>query len=71
MTYAIDATELCDFNGEQSGAALAGGWIDELAAKGTANTVDEGLEESLEGYGWLVGRMPRRRRSEAAELDFG
>lgn len=57
----IDSAEFCDFSGEYSGAGASGtGWIDVLAEKSTAHNLGDGLSESLDGFGWLVGDLASR-----------
>ena len=57
----FDSDEFCDFSGEYSGASGSGeGWIDVLADKSTAHNVGDGLSESLDGFGWLVGDLAKR-----------
>ncbi len=63
----IDQAEFCDFNGEYSGAGASGeGWIDVLAEKSTAHNLGDGLSESLDGFGWLVGDLAARAERDAA-----
>lgn len=63
----IDSAEFCDFNGEYSGAGASGeGWIDVLADKSTAHNVGDGLADSLDGFGWLVGDLAARTEREYA-----
>ncbi len=63
----FDGHEFCDFSGEYSGAGAGGqGWIDVLADKSTAHNVGDGLSESLDGFGWLVGDMAHRTSRDTA-----
>ena len=58
MSNPFDRAEFCDVNGEYSGSVGSDfGWIDALAEKSEVHTLDEGLEESVDGFQWLVGRM--------------
>ena len=63
----LDSHEFSDFNGEYSGAGASGaGWIDVLADKSTAHNLGDGLSESLDGFGWLVGDLAARTKHDAA-----
>ena len=62
----IEQAEFCDFSGEYSGAAASGeGWIDVLAEKSTAHNFGDGLSESLDGFGWLVGDLAARAERDS------
>lgn len=63
----LDSVEFYDFSGEYSGAGASGeGWIDVLADKSTAQNVGDGLSESLDGFGWLVGDLASRAKRDVA-----
>lgn len=61
----LDRAEFCDVNGEYSGSiSTNSSWIDALAEKSEVRNIGDGIEESVEGFGWLVGNM-RGSDSEA------
>jgi len=63
----FDSEEFCDFSGEYSGAGgSGGGWIDVLAEKSTTKNIGDGLAESLDGFGWLVGDLAKRSEQDFA-----
>ena len=54
----LDRAEFCDVNGEYSGSiSTNASWIDALAEKSAVRTFGDGIEESVEGFGWLVGKI--------------
>lgn len=66
-TSPFDRAEFCDVNGEYSGSVGgSAGWIDTLAEKSEVRNFDDGLEDSIGEFQWLVGPM----RKADAELAF-